>query len=89
MAALALALGLSDMIQAEKSAVNLDMLFIDEGFGSLDDFARRRAVTVLENIAAGNRLTGVISHVDALANEIDDELVVTKDAHGSHAEWKS
>lgn len=87
MAALALALGMSDQIQAATSAICLDVVFIDEGFGSLDDQARREAVRVLQEIAGEHKLIGIISHVSELKQEIDDQLLVTKTENGSHARW--
>lgn len=88
MAALSLALGMADRIQAGRGAVRLDTLFIDEGFGNLDDSMRANAIRVLKNMAGGSRLIGIISHVSELKCEIDDQLVVTKDEHGSHVHWQ-
>ncbi|MDY2684767.1 MAG: SMC family ATPase, partial [Selenomonadaceae bacterium] len=88
MAALSLALGMADRIQAGRGAVRLDTLFIDEGFGNLDDSMRANAIRVLKNMAGGSRLIGIISHVSELKREIDDQLVVTKDEHGSHVHWQ-
>ena len=87
MAALSLALGMADVIEQYSSAVQLDMMFIDEGFGSLDDSARRDAVRILQGMTEGSKLVGIISHVTELKNEIDQQLLVTKDAGGSHARW--
>ncbi|MEE0955050.1 MAG: AAA family ATPase [Eubacterium sp.] len=87
MAALSLALGMADRIREDSAAVNLDIMFIDEGFGSLDDHSRDQAVKVLQEMAGGNKLIGIISHVTELKNEIDDQLVVTKDDKGSHVHW--
>lgn len=88
MAALALALGMADQIRMRAAAINLDMLFIDEGFGSLDEHSRGQAVRVLKNMAEGNRLIGIISHVTELKQEIDDQLIVTRDEKGSHVMWQ-
>jgi len=88
MAALSLALGMADQIQADRSAIHLDILFIDEGFGSLDDHARQQAVKVLQEMAGGSRLIGIISHVTELRQELEDQLVVTRDDSGSHAHWE-
>lgn len=88
MAALALALGMADQIQMRAAAINLDILFIDEGFGSLDEHSRGQAVRVLKNMAEGNRLIGIISHVTELKQEIDNQLVVTRDEKGSHVIWQ-
>ncbi len=88
MAALAMALGMADQIQEKSAAVNLDIMFIDEGFGSLDDHSRSQAVKVLQEMAMGSRLIGIISHVSELKQEIDDQLIITKDDEGSHARWQ-
>ena len=88
MAALSLALGMADQIQERSAAVNLDVMFIDEGFGSLDDHSRNQAVRVLMNMAGGSKLIGIISHVTELKQEIDNQLVVTKDDEGSHVRWQ-
>lgn len=87
MAALSLSLGMADVIEQYSSAIQLDIMFIDEGFGSLDDNARREAVRTLQRMTDGSKLVGIISHVSELKNEIDRQLVVTKDARGSHARW--
>lgn len=87
MAALSLALGLADQITAGAAQVGLDVMFIDEGFGSLDDRSRDQAVRVLQEMAGSDRLIGIISHVSELKQQIDDQLVVTKDEFGSHAAW--
>ena len=88
MAALSLALGMADQIQAESASINLDMMFIDEGFGSLDDHSRDQAVKVLQQMAGGTRLIGIISHVSELKQEIEDQLLVSKDEEGSHVRWQ-
>ena len=88
MAALALALGMADQIQMRAAAIHMDMLFIDEGFGSLDEHSRAQAVRVLKHMAEGSRLIGIISHVTELKAEIDNQLVVTKDNTGSHVRWE-
>jgi len=88
MAALSLALGMADQIRQTSASVNLDVMFIDEGFGSLDDHSRDMAVNVLKSMAGDSRLIGIISHVTELKQEIDDRLEVTRDARGSRAEWK-
>lgn len=87
MAALALALGMSDQIQQNSAIVNLDIMFIDEGFGSLDAHSRNQAIKVLKNMAGGSRMIGLISHVTELKQQIDDKLVVERDQTGSHAHW--
>lgn len=89
MAALALALGISDQIQEHTSAIMLDIMFVDEGFGSLDDHARNQSIRVLKEMAGEKRLIGIISHVNELKREIDEQLVVTKGDRGSEARWRS
>lgn len=88
MAALALALGMADQIQANSAAISLDIMFIDEGFGSLDDHSRNQAVKVLQALANGSKMIAIISHVSELNQEIEDKLVVKKDKDGSSVEWK-
>lgn len=87
MAALSLALGMADQIQESTAAVSLDMMFIDEGFGSLDDQARDKAVRVLKDMADGSKLIAIISHVTELKQEIEDQLIVKKDEEGSRVRW--
>lgn len=88
MAALSLALGMADQIQNASSAVHLDMMFIDEGFGSLDDLARSKSIRVLKEMADSHRLIGIISHVTELKQEIGNQLLIAKDEHGSHVKWR-
>ncbi|MDD5921990.1 MAG: SbcC/MukB-like Walker B domain-containing protein [Eubacteriales bacterium] len=88
MAALSLALGMADQIQESAAGIHLDMMFIDEGFGSLDDHSREQAVRVLQRMAGKERLIGIISHVSELKQEIEDQLIVTKDDAGSHVRWQ-
>ena len=88
MAALSLALGMADQIQENSAAINLDMMFIDEGFGSLDAHSRDQAVRVLQQMASGSKLIGIISHVTELKLAIEAQLVVTKDETGSHPHWE-
>ncbi len=82
-AALSLALGLSDVVQAGSGNVRLDAMFIDEGFGSLDENMLRQARAMLYKLADGKRLIGVISHVAELKDTIDKKIVVTKTVTGS------
>ena len=77
-ASLALALGLSDEIQSEAGGIQLDAMFIDEGFGSLDEETLDQAVKALLNLADGNRLVGIISHVAQLKERIEKQIIVTK-----------
>ncbi|MCH5250364.1 MAG: SMC family ATPase [Lachnospiraceae bacterium] len=88
MAALALALGMADQIQENSAAINLDIMFIDEGFGSLDEHSRNQAVKVLLEMAEGEKMIGIISHVTELKQEIEDQLVVGKDENGSFVRWE-
>lgn len=87
MAALAMALGMSDVIQNNAGRVKIDTMFVDEGFGSLDDEARGEAIKILQELAGNRRLVGIISHVTELKEQIDCKLVVTKDELGSKVEW--
>lgn len=88
MAALSLALGMADQIQENSASINLDVMFIDEGFGSLDEHSRDQAVRVLQQMAGGSKLIGIISHVTELKQEIEDQLIVSKDEAGSHIKWQ-
>ena len=81
-ASLSLALGLSDEIQASAGGIKLDTMFVDEGFGSLDDESLDQAMRALSGLADGNRLVGIISHVGELKNRIDKQIVVTKEKSG-------
>lgn len=87
MAALSMALGLSDVIQSSAGAVHLDTMFVDEGFGSLDDNSRAQSIAVLNELAGNNRLVGIISHVSELKEQIDNKLVVKKSDKGSKVFW--
>lgn len=87
MAALAMALGMSDVIQNTAGRVKLETMFVDEGFGSLDEEARGEAIKILQELAGNKRLVGIISHVTELKEQIDCKLVVTKDEQGSKAAW--
>ncbi len=86
MASLSLALGLSDEIQSSNGGIQLDTMFVDEGFGSLDGDSLDRALNALISLSQGNRLVGIISHVDALSERIDNKIIVTKEReNGSFA----
>ena len=82
-ASLALALGLSDEIQSSAGGIRLDTMFVDEGFGSLDPEALDRAIAALSSLGEGNRLVGIISHVDEMKNRIDRQIRVTKNEDGT------
>lgn len=79
MAALALSLGLSDEIQSESGGIRLETMFIDEGFGSLDDKALDKAVEALTELGSGDCLIGIISHVGRLKEMINKRIVITRD----------
>lgn len=86
-ASLALALGLSDVIQSSSGGVKLDTMFVDEGFGSLDEESLNQAMKALSDLTSGNRLVGIISHVADLKDRIDRQILVTKSqAEGSRVE---
>ena len=85
MASLALALGLSDVVQAESGGVRLEAMFIDEGFGTLDENALRNALELLSRLADGDRLIGIISHMPELRDRIDKKIVVRKHLWGAQA----
>ena len=76
--AMALALGLSDEVQSAAGGIRLDTLFLDEGFGSLDEESLEQAMRVLAGLTEGDRLVGIISHVSALKDRIDRQVVVRK-----------
>lgn len=86
-ASLCLALGLSDVIQAHAGGVRIDAMFIDEGFGSLDDHSREQAVEVLQKLSSGDRLVGIISHVSELKETIEKKIIVKKGTAGSTVAW--
>ena len=77
-ASLALALGLSDEIQSSAGGIRLDVMFVDEGFGSLDEESLNQAMKALEGLTEGSRMVGIISHVAELKERIDKKIVVTK-----------
>ena len=81
-ASLSLALGLSDEIQSMAGGIQMDAMFVDEGFGSLDEDALNQAVKALGNLAEGKKLVGIISHVSELKDRIDKKIVITKNRSG-------
>lgn len=83
LASLALALGLSDVVQGQSGAIRMEAMFIDEGFGTLDENALRNSLRVLSSLADGKRLIGIISHVQGLKEKIDRQIVVSKTLRGS------
>jgi len=84
LASLSLALGLADEVQSSAGGIQLDTMFVDEGFGSLDDESLRLAINTLQTLAGDNRLVGIISHVAELEKKIQKIVKVKKDeAHGS------
>lgn len=87
LAALAMALGLSDIVERSAGAIHPDMMFIDEGFGSLDAQSRQQAIEVLAELAGDSRMVGIISHVTELKEQIDRKLVVSRTDKGSRAVW--
>ena len=87
LAALAMALGLSDIVERSAGAIHPDMMFIDEGFGSLDAQSRQQAIEVLGELAGDSRMVGIISHVTELKEQIDHKLVVSRTDKGSRAVW--
>ncbi len=85
-ASLSLALGLSDVVQSRSGGVKLDAMFIDEGFGSLDEEALEQAMRMLRHLSGGSRLVGIISHVSELKEAIERKIVVQSSEQGSHIE---
>ena len=81
-ASLSLALGLSDEIQSTAGGIRLDTMFVDEGFGSLDEESLQQAMKALSALTESNRLVGIISHVAELKDRIDRQIVVKKDKSG-------
>lgn len=83
MASLSLALGFSDEIQSMSGGIQLDTMFIDEGFGTLDEDTLKTAIDALIKLSDENKLIGIISHVEELKNRIDKQIVVTKSTDGT------
>jgi exonuclease SbcC len=88
MAALAMALGMADIIQHTAGRIHIDTMFIDEGFGSLSDETRMQAINILNELSEGKRLIGIISHVTELKAQIGTKLLVTKTDKGSRVKWE-
>ncbi|MDO4753627.1 MAG: SbcC/MukB-like Walker B domain-containing protein [Bacillota bacterium] len=82
MASLSLALGMSDEVQSGAGGVHIDTLFVDEGFGTLDEQTLSNAMRVLSELSAGNLLVGIISHVGELKKRIDRQILVSKKRDG-------
>lgn len=77
-ASLCLALGLADEIQYSAGGIQIETMFIDEGFGTLDNVALKNAVDSLVDLSKGNKLVGIISHVDELRERIDKGIIIEK-----------
>lgn len=88
LAALSMALGMADVVQKTAGKVRLDTMFIDEGFGSLDEESRGKAIGILQELAGETRLVGIISHVTELKEQLDRKLLVWKGEKGSHVKWQ-
>ena len=81
-----MALGLSDVVQAHAGGMEFDAMFVDEGFGSLDQGALGNAISLLSDLSGETKLVGIISHVEDLKANIDKRIVVTKSRSGSTAQ---
>ena len=86
---LALALGLSAVVQAQSGGIRMDAMFIDEGFGSLDPRSIADALDVLASVRGSRRLVGIISHVEALRESIEASVEVVKGRTGSRLKLHS
>ncbi|WKY48322.1 SMC family ATPase [Eubacteriaceae bacterium ES3] len=82
-ASLSLALGLSDVVQNFSGGVQVETMFIDEGFGTLDSESLETAMGILADLTEGNRLVGIISHLEELKSRIDKKIVITRNPQGS------
>jgi len=85
-ASLSMALGLSDVVQNYSGGIKIEAMFVDEGFGSLDEDSLEQAMSTLYSLTEGNRIVGIISHVGELRNRIDKKVIVTKTSSGSFAQ---
>ncbi|MDD3403101.1 MAG: SMC family ATPase [Hespellia sp.] len=81
-ASLSLALGMSDEVQSSAGGIQIDSMFVDEGFGSLDDESLNQAIGALHDLTEGNRLVGIISHVSELKERIEKQILVRKEKSG-------
>ncbi|MGF6989380.1 exonuclease SbcC [Lachnospiraceae bacterium PF1-21] len=88
MASLAMALGMADVVTRRAGGITLDTMFVDEGFGTLDDETRDQAIKVLQTQVGQGKIIGIISHVGELKQQIDTKLEITKDEKGSRATWQ-
>ncbi|MEI7884235.1 MAG: SMC family ATPase [Clostridia bacterium] len=88
-AALSLALGLTDVVQAYAGGISLETVFIDEGFGSLDEDSLHEAIEILLSLQKSGRMVGIISHVSSLREEIPQLLEIVQGKNGSLAQWKN
>ena len=86
MASLSLALGLSDRVTASAGGIKIDTLFIDEGFGTLDEKSLNDAIGMLQDLSTSNKLIGIISHRAELKEEIPKKVVIRKSNKGSRIE---
>lgn len=84
MASLSMALGMADIVQRTAGKLKLETMFVDEGFGSLDEESRQQAIRILNELAGESRLVGIISHVEELKEQIDRKLIIQKGRDGSH-----
>lgn len=88
LAALSMALGMADVIQRTAGSVRVEALFLDEGFGSLDEESRLRAIAILQELSGGKSLIGIISHVAELKEQLEKKLTVKKTRTGSSVSWQ-
>ena len=89
MASLALALGLADVVQQEAGGVSIETLFVDEGFGSLDETSLEQVMDALEGLRDGGRVVGLVSHVAEMKQRIGAQLQITKGRNGSSVRFSA